>query len=338
MTEAGADDVAVQTGVSVCIVNYNQRELLERCIQAVLRQDIKIPVELLIADNGSTDDSVAWLKGEHPEIPLIENDNLGFSRSNNQLIGQSRHSMVLLLNNDCVLEPDALRKMVEAMESDDKIGILGCRTLVADGILQPTFHSASRHAFFVRKPAKWDTAHVLMFGADLEKRRALMRKYESSHGYDRFREVPAISGVCLLIRRDVFRDVGLLDEAFFMYHEDTDFCLRARKAGWKVCYTPAAVVHHFLRRKETKRSPRLLAEAWFSQFYFVRKHFGRVWGGLLLARQCAQTAAYCVYGALLVAMGRESGREWRERLEWRWQTIVRSAGYRVDQATSQENA
>jgi GT2 family glycosyltransferase len=224
------------------------------------------------------------------------------------------------------------------MDSDAKIGILGCRTLVPDGILQPTFHSASRHAFFVRRPAKWDPPHILMFGANLDKRRALMQKYERSHGYDQFCEVPALSGVCLLIRREVFRDVGLLDETFFMYHEDTDFCLRARRAGWKVCYTPSAVAHHFIRKKENKGSSRLLAEAWFSRFYFVRKHFGAIWGALLLARYCLQTIFYFIYGALRVATGRESRSEWRERWEWRWQAIMRSAVFRFDRATPQSNA
>jgi GT2 family glycosyltransferase len=115
-----------------------------------------------------------------------------------------------------------------------------------------------------------------------------------------------------------------------MYCEDVDFCFRARKAGWKVCYTPSATAHHMLRKKESKGSATLLAEAWFSQFYFVRKHFGRIWAGLLLTRYCLQTAAYGVYGLVRLLIGRESRREWRDRLAWRWQAIVRSASSRVD--------
>lgn len=309
--------------VSVCVVNYNNRALLNQCIDSVFAQRGDVPIEVLVADNGSTDDSVTWLKRERPEVHLFENANIGFSRANNQLIEHARGPLILLLNNDCVLEHGSIRQLVDLMESDPEIGILGCRIITREGILQPTFWARPLMEFFLPNPVERYQSHLLAFGKNLDKRRQIMKSYATQHGYDRFREVDLICAVCVLIRRGVFETIGLLDEQFFMYCEDADLCLRARAAGWKICYTPAVWARHFVQRKQEKGSIKLLTEAQFSRCYFVRKHYGRPWASLVVLRYFLQLIFSFVSGNLLFLLRRQPIRECLRETIWRWKALAK---------------
>jgi GT2 family glycosyltransferase len=320
-TTRSADSSDAQ--VSVCIVNYNNRELLSQCLDSVFAQGRDVPIEVLVADNGSTDDSVAWLRREHPEVRLFENGNIGFSRANNQLIRQAHGPMILLLNNDCVLEKGSIWKLLKLMERDRQIGILGCRIITGEGILQPTFLATSLLQFLLPNPAEVNRAHLLTFGENLDKRREIMKGYETRHGYGRFREVESVCGVCVLIRRKMLEAIGLLDENFFMYYEDADLCLRAREAAWKVCYTPAVCAQHFVRRKQEKSSLMLVAEARFSQYYFVRKHYGLPWAALIVLRYVLQFVLSFFLGSFLFLLRRRPFREYLRDVSSRWKTLAR---------------
>jgi GT2 family glycosyltransferase len=309
--------------VSICIVNYNNRELLSQCIASVLVQGADVSMEVLVADNGSTDDSVAWLKHEHPNVRLFENANIGFSRANNQLIQHARGPMILLLNNDCVLEKGSLFKLLKLMEGDERIGILGCKVVTAEGILQPTFLATSLLHFLLPNPVEIYRAHLLTFGKNLDKRRQTVKAYETRHGYDRFCEVESICGVCVLIRRKLLETIGLLDENFFMYYEDADLCLRAREAAWRVCYTPAVRAHHFVRRKQGKGSATLVAEARFSQYYFVKKHYGLPWAAVVACRYFLQFVFSILLGSLLAILRGRSFPERLGKISSEWQALSR---------------
>jgi len=309
--------------VSVCIVNHNNRELLSKCIDSVEAQAGDVSFEVLVADNGSTDDSVAWLKREHPTVRLFEHENIGFSRANNRLIRQARGSMILLLNNDCILEKRSLRKLVEPMDGDPRMGVLGCRIVTGEGILQPTFLATSLSHFLFPNPMEIYRAHLLTFGKNLEKRQQAVRAYESRHGYDRFCEVESVCGVCILIRRELLDAIGLLDERFFMYYEDADLCLRARAAGWKVGYTPAVCAHHYVRRKQDKGSGRLVAEARFSQYYFIEKHYGQPWAALMALRYFVQLVLTVFPLGVLSALRRMDFRGYLTEINSQWQTLSR---------------
>jgi GT2 family glycosyltransferase len=307
--------------VSICIVNHNNRELLSQCIDSIVAQGTDVSIEVLVADNGSTDDSVVWLKREHPQVRLFEYANIGFSRANNRLVSQARGWAILLLNNDCLLEKGSLRKLLDLMEGDARIGMLGCRIVTGEGILQPTFLATSLSHFLLPNPVEIYRAHLLTFGKNLDKRRQAVKAYETRHGYDRFCEVESICGVCVLIRRNLLETVGLLDENFFMYYEDADLCLRAREAGWKVCYTPEVCAHHFVRRKQEKGSNTLLAEARFSQYYFVRKHHGLPWAVLIALRYLLQFVLSILPGSFLFVVRRKSFREYLAEINSQWKAL-----------------
>ena len=262
---------------------------MSQCLDQLRAQSATVPLEILVADNGSTDDSVAWLRREYPGVLLHENANIGFSKANNQLIRRARGSTILLLNNDCILGKDTIATLLDIMDGDERIGLLGCRVLTGEGILQPTFAPVSMRNILLPNPVELYRSDSLAFGDDIHRRFRIMQSYEARHGYDRFLEVDCISAVCVLVRRQVFDTVGMLDENFFMYYEDTDFCLRARKEGWRVMYTPTASVQHLVRRVSKKSSPeKLMTEARLSQYYFVKKHYGRLSAGLVLLRYFLQ--------------------------------------------------
>ena len=314
------------TQVSVCIVTHNNnRELLSRCLDSAIAQRSDISMEVLVADNGSTDDSVIWLRHAHPEVRIFENENIGLNRAHNQLIRHARGSMILFLDNDCVLEKGSVRKLLDMMEKDCKIGILGWKILTGEGILQPTAMPTSLFLlrFLLPNPVEMYRSHLLAFGQNLDKRREIMKPYEARHGYDRFREVGFVCGVSLLIRREVFDTIGLLDENFFLYCEDVDLCLRARRAGWKVCYTPAVSAHHFVRRNQDKGSPRLLTEAWFSRYYFLKKNYGQPWAALIAFRYFFQLVLSFLVGSVRFLLRQQPSREFLAEISWRCKAFAK---------------
>jgi GT2 family glycosyltransferase len=312
--------------VSVCIVTHNNnRELLSRCLDSAFAQQGDVSMEVLVADNGSTDDSVAWLRQTHPEVRVFENKNIGLNRAHNQLIRHAHGSMILFLDNDCALEKGSVRKLLDVMEKDPRIGILGWRILTGEGILQPTVMPTSFFLlqFLLPNPVEMYRSHLLAFGKNLNQRRQIMKAYETRHGYDRFREVGFVCGVSLLIRREVFETIGLLDENFFLYCEDVDLCLRTRRAGWKVCYTPAVSAHHFVRRNQDKGSPRLLTEAWFSRYYFLKKNYGQPWAALIAFRYFFQLVLSFFVGSLRFLFRRQPGREFLAEISWRCKAFAK---------------
>jgi GT2 family glycosyltransferase len=302
--------------VSVCIVNYNNRALLTRCLDSVFEESKEVSLEVLVADNGSTDDSVAWLKRAHPEVRLFENGaNLGFGAASNQLIRASSGEHLLLLNNDCVLSPDCLQQLLLCQASDRSIGITGCRVLTGNNFLQPTCDSIGPMAFLLPNLRKLMDSHFLSFGQPSKSQMARMRRYELRHGYDRVHEADFVAGVCMLIRRAAFQNIGELDENFFLYYEDVDYCMRARRAGWKVVYTPFGTASHFVQHKGRKSAAeRVRMESWWSAYYFVRKHYGRNWASALFLRYFFQSIAALLWQGLRFSINTPG---------WRWKALAR---------------
>jgi hypothetical protein len=302
--------------VSVCIVNYNHQELLARCLDSVFEARKEVSLEVLVADNASTDDSVAWLKRAHPEVRLFENGaNVGFGAASNQLIRASSGEHLLLLNNDCVLGPDCLQQLLLCQASDCSIGITGCRVLTGGNFLQPTCDKIGPLGFLLPNFRKSIDSHLLSFGLPGKSQMARMRRYETRHGYDRVHETDFVAGVCMMIRRAVFQTIGELDENFFLYYEDVDYCLRARRAGWKVVYTPLGTACHFVQHKAKKNYPdRVRMESWWSAHYFVRKHYGRTWSSALFLRYLIQSIATLFWRGLSFSINTP---------RWQWKALAR---------------
>jgi len=225
-------------------------------------------LEVIVVDNASADGSVAMVREDFPQVRLIANaENLGFTRGNNQAIAQSRGRYVLLLNPDTEVIGDALNTMVRYMDAHPQVGVLGPQLLNPDGSVQP-----SRRRFPTLATAFLESTVLQQWFPD---NRILRRYYVRDRGDDEVQAVDWVVGACLLVRRQAIEQVGLLDEAFFMYSEELDWFRRFKEHDWQVVYLPTAqVIHHEARSSEQLKALQHIQFQRSKVLYF-RKHHGR---------------------------------------------------------------
>lgn len=284
--------------LSIIIVNWNASGHLRRCLQS-LQVEGSYPsvgsafgmLEVIVVDNVSTDDSVAMAQTEFPEVPVLINSlNVGFARANNQGIRNSLGSYVMLLNPDTIVKPGALRQLVDFMDSKPSVGAVGPRLLNADGTLQ---HSCRSYpgigAGFFR-----NTPLGRLFPHNRYSRHYLMTDWK----HDEVREVDWLSGACLMVRRSVIEEVGLLDEDYFMYCEDIDWCYRMERHGWKKCYFPNAEVVHFIGKSSDLKIPAMIVAHHRSMCRYYFKHYCFGWRMLLMPVLLGGIATRCVSALL----------------------------------------
>jgi len=234
--------------VSIIILNYNGREDTLACLRSL--EHLTYPsVEVVIVDNGSTDGSVDAFRAQHPRFKLIETGaNLGFTGGNNIGIRYALDhgaDYIMLLNNDTVVAPDLLDPMVQAMEADPAIGVTGPMIYYYDS--PETIWSAGGGI-------DWSRGVTWMIGIDEEDK--------GQFGLSP-RPVDFVTGCAILARRAVWEKVGLLDDKFFMYYEETEWCVRARRAGFQIVHIPTAMVWH-------KISPAQRAASILTYYYMTR--------------------------------------------------------------------
>jgi len=257
----------VKPKLSIVIVNFNAGKLLQKCLDSVYMETRQIPFEIWVVDNGSTDASVSMIRQNFPQVNLIENkENFGFAKANNQAINRCKGYYILLLNPDTLILKKALEKMVKFMDEHAEIGIGGCKVLNEDGTLQ----LACRRKF----PTP-SVAFFRMVGLSrLFPKSKVMAKYNLTYlNSNEPHEVDAVSGAFLMIRKKVIDDIGILDERFFMYGEELDWCLRAKKAGWVVMYYPGAEITHYKGECSKSNSRKASFEFYRSMYLFHKKHF-----------------------------------------------------------------
>lgn len=268
--------------LAISVVSYNTKDFLRNCLNSIYQYTRGIKFEVILVDNGSTDGSIEMLRQEFPQVKLIENrENLGFARANNQAIKKSKGKYLLLFNPDSVFRANSLNKMIKFMDDHPEIGIVGCKIFNADGTIQPSNSSfpnvfteflrvfqLKRMISSVKLRKKIGEKWGKLLGLTL---REYFRVYWDS---ERMREVDWVTGACLLVRREAIEEVGLLDENFFMYYEDTDWCYRMRKRGWKVFYYPFFEVVHYAGTNDAEFSPTVFVERHKSAYYYFQKHGG----------------------------------------------------------------
>ena len=232
--------------LSIVIVSWNVRDLLRHCLQSVVTDAQPSPddgvfrigdweVEILVVDNASTDGSSEMVHDEFPRVHLIaNNENRGFTAANNQGLTLSQGRYLLLLNPDTEIVGDALAAMIGYAQANGEVGALGPRLLNPDGSPQssrrrfPTFSTALVESTVVQE--WWDDNRILR------------RYYMADTQNDAIQRVDWVMGACLLVRREAYEQVGGLDEGFFMYSEELDWCRRIKSAGWEICFNPLAAI------------------------------------------------------------------------------------------------
>ena len=256
--------------LSVIIVNYNVRYFLEQALQSVQRAAAALPpgeVEIFVVDNHSVDHSVAMVREKFPEVKLIVNrQNTGFSTANNQAIKQAQGRYVLLLNPDTVVREDTLVKCLQFMDAHPRAGALGVRMIDGSGKFLPE----SKRGF----PAPF-VAFCKTFGlsALFPKSRLFNRYYLGFLDEHQTHEVDVLAGAFMFIRKSVLEQIGLLDEAFFMYGEDIDLSYRIVQAGYKNYYFPETTIIHYKGESTKKGSLNYVRTFYQAMLIFARKHF-----------------------------------------------------------------
>ena len=252
--------------LSIVIVNWNVRDLLRRCLNSILDTGCSILVEVIVVDNASTDGSVEMVETEFPGVHLITNaDNRGFPAANNQGIAVAQGRYVFLLNPDTELVGDALATMVAFADAHPDAGIVGPQLLNSDGSVQ-----SSRRRFPTLATAFFESTWLQSCSPP----RVLERYYVLDRPDDVVQDVDWVTGAALLARRKAIQQVGPMDEGFFMYSEELDWCRRIKAAGWQVVYLPTATVIHHEGKSSEQVIPARHIYFQSSKVRYFRKHHG----------------------------------------------------------------
>jgi GT2 family glycosyltransferase len=265
------------TDLGIVIVNWNTRDLLQRCLETVLASRGDFHFRVVLVDNASTDGSPDMVRQRFPQVEVIASEvNGGFSYGNNlglRALGFRGRGDVtpdapryaLLLNPDTEVPPDALYQMVQFMDSRPDIGVAGPKLVLADGSLD----LACRRSF----PTPSVSFYRFSGLSRLFPKHPRFGRYNMTFvDPDQEIEVDSVVGAYMQVRREAIQAVGLLDETFFMYGEDLDWAYRIKKAGWKVYYHPQVTVRH-VKRAASRRSKKAQFEFQRAMLIFYRKHY-----------------------------------------------------------------
>ncbi len=281
----------VQLNLLIVIVNYNTRDLLRDCLASIYESRGDFSCQVCVVDNCSQDNSAAMVRQEFPQARLIESptnggyayaNNLGLTAFGFQSAPLARHTSppvppnlggpgglvpryALLLNADTLLPPSALQEMLDFMEAHPEAGAAGPRVVREDGSLD----LACRRGF----PTPSAFFYRMMGLSKLFPQSRRFGRYNLTYlSPDELTEVDSVMGAFMLVRAEAIRQVGLLDESFFLYGEDLDWAYRIRKAGWKIYYNPRVTVLH-IKGASTRHSRRARYEFYRAMDIFYRKHY-----------------------------------------------------------------
>ncbi len=253
--------------VSVIIVNYNVRDFLNQSLVSLQKSLKGLRSEIFVIDNASDDGSTEMVRQRFPRIQLIANSiNLGFAKANNIALKKACGKFILLINPDTIVQEDTIRVMIEFLKNHPEAGLAGCKILNPDGSFQP----ACRRGF----PTPW-VAFTRIFGlSKLFPKTKLFGKYNLTYlDTEETYPVDAVSGSFMMVRKETLEQVGGLDESYFMYGEDLDWCYRIRKAGWQIFYIHSTQIIHY-KGESTRRSSLDDVRTFYDAMHlFVEKHF-----------------------------------------------------------------
>lgn len=249
--------------LSIIIVSWNVASYLENCLESIFQNAPKCSFEIWVVDNASSDLTVQRIKTRFPQVHLIENSqNVGFAEANNQAIRQSSGRYVLLLNPDTLVHPNALQILVDFMDAHPEAGAAGSLYLSPNQTIQyscmpfPTVSKEFWRLFHLDNLWHYGTYDMNRWNRMKE------------------REVESLQGACLILRRSVLDEIGLLDPDYFMYTEEVDLCYRIYKRGWKLFWVPQSIITHFGGQSTRQTATQMFLWLYRSKIMFVRKHFG----------------------------------------------------------------
>jgi len=293
--------------ISVIIVNWNTKELLRSCVSSV-QADVEGIAEIIVVDNGSSDGSQDMIHVEYPEVVLIENKkNLGFAKANNVGIKKMTRRYACLVNSDVIVLPGCMNVLAEYMNANSGVGVVGPRVLWPNMTIQDSCR---------KYPTLWNN---LCESIRLNKIFPHSNLFSSEHmmyfKHDRLIEVDGLVGCCMMIRKIALDEVGLFDESFFIYSEETDLCKRMSESGWKIIFNPKAQIIHYGRGSSSKEPLTFALEQQKSKMKYWKKHNSKlsviIYKSLLVARHIIRL----IYGHILLLKRPSDKREIKEKIK-----------------------
>jgi len=259
-----------QFALSVVIVNWNTRDLLRACLASLADECESLAgdtVQVVVVDNGSTDGSAEMVSNEFPWVHFdARRRNSGFAAANNAGVRLTNGRYVLLLNPDTEIRPGALKTMISFLDTHPEAGAIGPRLTNPDGSLQLSCYPVPT---LLRE--LWRLLHL-----DLVRPLAVypIDTWDSNNPH----QVETVQGACLMVRNSVLEQVGLLDENFFVYTEEIDFCRRVASKGWALYWLPTALVVHYGGQSTRQAATKMFIQLYRSKLQYFRKHYGVVGG------------------------------------------------------------
>ena len=252
---------------SIIIVNWNGCELLKKCLHSITSTISTENCEILVVDNASTDDSVQMVEQEFSQVKLIQNNkNVGFAKANNIGIENSTGEIILLLNSDTELKSTNILRQAQDLFSQNKnIGIAGVNLIFPNGVPQ------APGGKFISNWQLFKYQVLFMSSPVFYKLKSKLPIYSQESHYD----IDYVSGACLFVRKDVINDVGLLNDEFFMYGEDMEFCYRAMEKGWRRVILPSIEVVHLKGQSTKKNVEQVLSNSIKNNCYLINKFYGK---------------------------------------------------------------
>ena len=255
--------------LSIIIVSWNAKDYLYKCLNSVIREARQHKAEVIVVDNASSDGSPEFVREQFPSVKLIRNEaNLGFAKANNIGLSSSRGEYIVLINSDVVTQKDCINRLVQYMNEHPQIGILGPRILDSHGKMQRSC---------MQFPTLWNTFCRAIALDRVFPKSALFGGFLMTYlKHDRASRVEVLNGCFWMVRREALDQVGYLDERFFIYGEDMDWCKRFYQVGWEVVLFRGAEAVHYGAASSSNQPIRFYIEMQRANLQFWRKHHGQL--------------------------------------------------------------
>ncbi|MBK7897708.1 MAG: glycosyltransferase family 2 protein [Anaerolineaceae bacterium] len=309
-----------QPDLSIIIVSWNVRELLANCLRSVLAQT-GLVLQIIVVDSASADGSAAMVAAQFPQVELVAcQENVGFPKGNNLGLARANGRFILLLNPDTIVHGNALAQMVFYLAENPQVGVLGPQLLNDDGTVQ-----SSRRRFPTLRTAYFESTWLQPYAPQA----VLDEYYMRDVGDGETAVVHWVMGACLMTRQEVVAQVGGLDEAYFMYSEELDYCRRVHAAGWQVVYYPQAQVTHLSGKSSEQAVAHRHINFNRAKLRYFRKYHGRFAAGTLRLFLLASYGWQLSVEAIKGAVGHKRPLRW-QRVKAYWMVIrsgLKPAGY-----------
>lgn len=258
--------------ISIILVNYNGTSFLNECLSSIEQFTGIFAVEVIIVDNFSTDNSTKNIKDNFPSsILFCSQVNLGFGKANNLAAKHSHGKHLLFLNTDTILTENMPQILSDYLTQNQDVGVISPRITFRDGSYQLSCGKLPNLAI--------ELLDKIRYGLDQKWHHIFENLYNKQHST--IQEMGWLTGACLMMRRDVFEQLGGFDESFFMYFEDKDICKRVHEAGWKVVYYPKTSLIHLLGGSSANIKKSVNTYYRDSQLYYYQKHLGKLQTAML---------------------------------------------------------